>query len=125
MKLMTNQQSTRGDATRNPKQGYEWPQNRTCGSAKNFKKNSNVKFLKVAFSIMIILTISFFCFFGMYAYIYCNHVYTMLKSEKDVIMNFVFPCILLTLPLCAGVLILINSMRFPPYIALEQIYKYT
>ena len=28
----------RGDVTRNPKQGYQWPQKRTCVSAKNFKK---------------------------------------------------------------------------------------
>ena len=28
----------RGDVTRNPKQGYQWPQKRTCMSAKNFKK---------------------------------------------------------------------------------------
>ena len=26
----------RGDVTRNPKQGYQWPQKRTCVSAKNF-----------------------------------------------------------------------------------------
>ena len=37
----------RGDVTRNPKQGYQWPQKRTCVyvSAKNFlkkKKRSNV-----------------------------------------------------------------------------------
>ena len=31
----------RGDITRNPKQGYQWPQKRTCVSAKkkNLKKN--------------------------------------------------------------------------------------
>ena len=28
----------RGDVTRNPKQGYQWPQKRTCVSAKKFKK---------------------------------------------------------------------------------------
>ena len=28
----------RGDVTRNPKQGYQWPQKRTCVSTKNFKK---------------------------------------------------------------------------------------
>ena len=26
----------RGDVTRNPKQGYQWPHKRTCVSAKNF-----------------------------------------------------------------------------------------
>ena len=26
----------RGDVTRNPKQGYQWPQKRTCVSDKNF-----------------------------------------------------------------------------------------
>ena len=31
----------RGDVTRNPKQGYQWPQKRTCVSAKNFKKKKN------------------------------------------------------------------------------------
>ena len=30
----------RGDVTRNPKQGYQWPQNRTHVSAKNFKKKN-------------------------------------------------------------------------------------
>ena len=30
----------RGDITRNPKQGYQWPQNRTHVSAKNLKKTT-------------------------------------------------------------------------------------
>ena len=28
----------RGDVTRNPKQGYQWPPKRTCVYPKNFKK---------------------------------------------------------------------------------------
>ena len=33
----------KGDITRNPKQGYQWPQKRACVSAKNFKKNKKNK----------------------------------------------------------------------------------
>ena len=35
----------RGDVTRNPKQGYQWPQKRTCVFAKNFflKKKTKKK----------------------------------------------------------------------------------
>ena len=38
----------RGDVTRNPKQGYQWPQNRTHVSAKNFLKkvHGNLSALK-------------------------------------------------------------------------------
>ena len=31
----------RGNATRNPKQGYQWPQKRTCVSTKNFFKKTS------------------------------------------------------------------------------------
>ena len=33
----------RGDVTRNPKQGYQWPQKRTCVCQKLFKKKTKKK----------------------------------------------------------------------------------
>ena len=33
----------RGDVTKNPKQGYQWPQKRTCVSAKNVKTKRKKK----------------------------------------------------------------------------------
>ena len=33
----------RGDVTRNPKQGYQWPQKRTCVRQKLFKKKKKKK----------------------------------------------------------------------------------
>ena len=56
----------RGDVTRNPKQGYQWPQKRTCVRQKLFKKNKKkheiheiehreIKIIKIYINVFFIL----------------------------------------------------------------------